>query len=283
MTTADPFFVSPIGAKTEQIQYGFNNELPPPVNRATEETMAVTLGVKTDLWGDWRSDSFLNFSQEIEENRTNGILNTTILAEALGNVADRTTTAYSPARDGFFNPFTAVDGNTPAVLAAIGSGYQVTRSRNRVLTASAQADGSVFDLPAGPVKLAVGGQARLETFIREGSNYATTVAPVAAAGTDVDRTVGALFAEAHVPLFGPENRRPGFERLEVSLAARWEHYTGFGGTLNPKVGVLWSPVRTSSSEAPMTSRSARRACRNPAIRSSTRPATSPSARAMCSD
>jgi iron complex outermembrane receptor protein len=242
VSKADPFFVSPNGAASQQIDYAFTGDLPPPIARASAATLAVTAGAKIRLSGDWQSESFLDASQEIERVKANGILNSTILAEALGNVADRPTTAYSPARDGFFNPYTGQVANTPAVLAAIGSGFTNARRRSRVLTISSQADGSLFDLPGGPLKLAVGGQARVETFVRSGTNYTSTVAPVAQAGTNVDRTVGALFAELRAPLVGPQNRRPGLERLEVSAALRWEHYSDFGGTTNPKVGLLWSPV-----------------------------------------
>ncbi|HEY3949840.1 TonB-dependent receptor domain-containing protein [Phenylobacterium sp.] len=242
VTPADPFFVSPNGATSESIEYKFSGDLPPPVNRSTAETLALTAGAKVGLWGDWRSDSFLDFSQQIEEGHTTGAVNTTILAEALGNVPDRPTTAFSPARDGFFNPFTGEVANTPAVLAAIGSGFVVTRRVDRVYTASTQADGTLLQLPGGALKLAVGGQVRHETFLRDGSNYTSTVAPTPQQGTDVSRTVDALFAELNAPLFGPDNARPGLQRLELSAAARWEHYNDFGSTWNPKLGALWTPI-----------------------------------------
>lgn len=238
---ANPFFVSPIGVASESVEYAFSGDLPPPVGRGTEESLAVTLSAKADLGHRWQTDSFVDFAQDIEENRVRGIVNSTLLAEALGNVADRPTTAYSPARDGFFNPFTGTVANTPAVLAAIGSGYTTTRGVSRVYTASTQADGPLLDLPAGPLALAVGGQVRRETFVRVGSNYTSTVAPVAISGTDVSRTVGGLFGELRAPLFGPDNARPGLQRLELTTALRWEHYSDFGSTTDPKVGLLWSP------------------------------------------
>ncbi|WP_372784847.1 TonB-dependent receptor plug domain-containing protein [Phenylobacterium sp.] len=244
VTAANPFFVSPNGTTSDRVQYSFRDDLPSPVSRGTAEMLAVTAGAKVDLWGDWRSDSFFDVSQEIEEGRVHGILNSTLLAEALGNVADRPTTAYSPARDGFFNPFTGISANTPAVRAAIGSGFTSSRRESRVYTASTQADGALFRLPAGAVKLAVGAQYRKETFNQVGTNYTSTVAPVPQQGTDVERSVGAVFAETRVPLFGPDYRRSGLERLELNAAVRWEHYSDFGTTVNPKVGMLWSPVDT---------------------------------------
>jgi iron complex outermembrane receptor protein len=36
---------------------------------------------------------------------------------------------------------------------------------------------------------------------------------------------------------------PWAERLEVSLAFRYDHYEGFGPTKNPKLGWLWEPIK----------------------------------------
>jgi iron complex outermembrane receptor protein len=44
-----------------------------------------------------------------------------------------------------------------------------------------------------------------------------------------------------VPLVGASNAMPGIERLNLSLAARYEEYSDFGNTLNPKVGLVWTP------------------------------------------
>ena len=41
---------------------------------------------------------------------------------------------------------------------------------------------------------------------------------------------------------GPDNARPGLERLELSLAGRIEDHEGIGRTSNPKVGVLYNPT-----------------------------------------
>jgi len=45
-----------------------------------------------------------------------------------------------------------------------------------------------------------------------------------------------------VPLFGASNAVPGIEQLSLSLAGRYEHYSDFGDTTNPKFGVTWKPV-----------------------------------------
>lgn len=238
---ANPFFVSPSGATSHQIQYAFG-ELPNPEIRATTESLSATAGAAAALPGDWRGSGYVAFAQEIIEGNATGSLHSRILAEALGNLPDDPATAYSRARDGFFNPFAGAPANTPAVLAAIGSGFTKTRFRSRVTSANLQADGSVFELPGGTVKLALGAQVRRETFLRAGASYTSTAAPRPIEGLATARTVAALYAEARVPLVGEANRRPGLERLEVSGAVRAERYSDFGHTINPRLGLQWTPV-----------------------------------------
>ena len=49
------------------------------------------------------------------------------------------------------------------------------------------------------------------------------------------RTAEALYIEASVPF------AKGFE---AQLAARYDHYSDFGGTVNPKVALRWQPIRS---------------------------------------
>lgn len=243
VTNANPFFVSPIGATSHSVAYSFGDELANPRQVGSAETWAATLGGTARLGRGWQADGYLGFAQEIGENRSGGLVNSALLSEALGSVADRPQTVFSTARDGFFNPFTGVAGaNSPAVLAFISSGFNHGHGRSRVETASLQADGPLFHMPGGDVKLAVGGQLRRETLVRTGSNYTSGAVPVAIIPTDVGRMVSAAYAELNAPVVGEENARPGLERLELTLAVRHEHYDDVGATTNPKVGVLWQPL-----------------------------------------
>jgi outer membrane receptor protein involved in Fe transport len=99
----------------------------------------------------------------------------------------------------------------------------------------AKMDGDVFAMPGGSVKLAAGSHARHETFDSTGTAART--------GAPRERDVIAAFAEVLVPFVGAANRVAGVERLELTLAGRYEHYSDFGSTTNPKLGLLWSPAR----------------------------------------
>ncbi len=238
----NPFFVSPNGAASNQIQYSFIGELPNPITRATAETISTSLGARVRLPRDWAADGYVAWAQEIDEARPRGFINTLMLAEALGNSPDRPETAYSPGRDGYFNPYTGVPSNPQSVLSAISSGFTQSRSKSRVASVNLQADGPLFRLAGGDLKLAVGLNARRETFLRGGAGYTSTAAPVISTGVRGERTVTAAFAEVRAPLVGEDNARPGIARLELSGAVRLERFSDFGRTIDPKVGVMWAPT-----------------------------------------
>lgn len=242
VSRANPFFVSPNGAASNQIQYSFRGELPNPMIRATAENFSASFGGRARLPRDWETTGYLAWAQEIDETHSTGFVNSAILAEALGNVADRPETAYRAARDGFFNPYTGVAANSVAVMSAIGSGFSGTRSTSRVRTANLQADGPLFRLPGGEVKAAVGVNARREHFERTGASFTSTVVPAPQASQSTSRRIEAAFAEVRVPIFGEDNARPGVAGLELSGAVRVERYSDFGRTVDPKVGVVWAPI-----------------------------------------
>ncbi|MGA0608405.1 TonB-dependent receptor [Phenylobacterium sp. VNQ135] len=238
----NPYFVSPTGASSHAFAYLFSGDLPNPLAYGAAESLNASVAARYRLPRDWQAEAYVSVGQALEETRNGGLINTLLLNEALGAIADRPDTAFNVARDGYFNPFTGVRGaNSPAVLAAIGSGFTNSRSRTRMGVVSLQADGTVIDLPAGPLKLAVGVQGRREGLRRRGVNYLATAAPTPTAGTDLERDVWAGFAELQAPLVSPEMAVPGVARLELSLAGRLEHYEGTGRAANPKVGVLWAP------------------------------------------
>lgn len=242
VTRANPFFVSPTGAASHTLAYSFGADLPNTRSSGKAETEAYTLGADLELGGDWRVEAYGAFAAESLASRTDGSVNSTALREALGAIADDPRTPYSAARDGFFNPFADGSNSSAAALAFIGSGYGRNRSGTDVSTAQVQLGGTLLSLPGGPVRLAAGLAWRRETFRTQITSFTSGVVPTVGAPVENSRDVGAAFAELRVPLFGPDNARPGFQRLDLSLAARFEDYESVGETTSPKVGVVWKPV-----------------------------------------
>lgn len=102
-----------------------------------------------------------------------------------------------------------------------------------------KADGSLFAIPGGDVRAAIGGDYRKETFESTSVNSlgANLIVPV-----DIDQDVSSAFGELFIPIVGKDNTIPGVNRLEVSLAARYDDYSNFGSSFDPKYGIAWEPL-----------------------------------------
>lgn len=238
----NPFFESPTGANSHLIAYSFAGQTPNPVQSGEVETLSATIGADLDLGGSWRLSSYLAYGAEEAGFGSSGTLQSTYLREALGALADNPATGYSAARDGFLNPFGAGNVNPQAALDFITGGWTHLWSESRITTANVMLDGDLLELPGGPLKLAVGAALRRENFDRKVDSFTSGIAPVLGALNASERDVAAVYAEARIPLFGAGNSRPGLERLELSLAARFEDYGDVGQTTSPKVGLVWEPM-----------------------------------------
>lgn len=243
ITKANPWFVSPTGASSDLIAYTLAPELGPIDTHGAAEAVALSLGLDADLGAHWKLRSYAAFAQERERNESRNLVNTAALAEAVGTVPDNPATPFSTARSGFFNPYGTGQSNTPTILAFVGDGYSRLYTRSSVWTGHVDADGGLFAVPGGTVKLALGGDVRREAFRRSGESLLSTALPVPTATVAAARVIEAGFVELHVPLIGAANARTLARRLDLSLAGRIEHYGDFGTTANPKVGLAWEPLR----------------------------------------
>jgi len=107
------------------------------------------------------------------------------------------------------------------------------RSRSEVLDIDAKVDGSLFSLPTGSVRFAVGAQFRREEFA------SSELVSNSSFGTN--RRIAAEFAELRVPLVGSVSSDSAGDRLTATLAVRHENYSDFGSTNNPQFGLIWRP------------------------------------------
>lgn len=131
----------------------------------------------------------------------------------------------------------ALAGNTLDRLynQPAGTGRQTLDYSALVSSLDIRVNGPLFRGPAGPVRMALGAGLRQENYERDTSSLAAQgIHP-----KDFTRDAESLFAEFHVPLVSPTANIPGVNRLEFSVAGRYENYSDFGDTTNPKVGVLW--------------------------------------------
>ncbi len=144
---------------------------------------------------------------------------------------------------GILNPFSVTQSDAAlAGLDAISAeGTTLYGGQYEVKQFDASVSGSLFDLPAGAVQVALGADYRRETYSFNGSAAAVTGQPEifnvafdnVNALTPKNRNVKAVYAEMSVPVL---------DMLELTAAVRLDDYTGFGSTINPKFTARFSPT-----------------------------------------
>ncbi len=97
-------------------------------------------------------------------------------------------------------------------------------------------DGPLAALPGGEVKIALGAEYRRETYMQRGQSGGVGFPE------DLSRNIQSVYGELFVPIVGDENAGPFFRSLTLSVSGRYDHYSDFGSTTNPKIGLTWKPV-----------------------------------------
>lgn len=241
VTAANPYFVSPNGSTSHDIAYSWINDLGPGLSEGTTESLGGALGVSGELLG-WNVTAYASGAQETTGRRLSNRVQTTFLQEALGARADIPATAFRTATDGFFNPFGGPAANSSIILAHIGSGYTDAEYVSTVASLNFKVDGTILELPGGPLQAAFGLDFRAEQFETGGESFLSGTAPRVTVPVSFERDVSSAFAELRIPVVGPDNALPGVERLELSLAGRVEDHERVGSTSNPKIGLLYGPI-----------------------------------------
>ena len=145
-------------------------------------------------------------------------------------VSDRSKLAAYVAA-GQFNG-TNVAAASAAVITDILNFEVAGDAKQSLLLGRAILDGPLFDMPGGPVRVAVGVEYnRDQASLRSGSFARDAIDNVAF--RDASRNVKSVFGELSVPVFS---------MLDLSASARYDDYSDFGSTFNPSVGFSFQPM-----------------------------------------
>jgi iron complex outermembrane receptor protein len=234
----NPFFQAPPsnpGATSETVlvnsgAFGAAGDI---VNVYRARSGMIDLGASIDLSKTWElvTDFDYGWSLSSALNPDSTEVNPTALYDA----ENGTTTGTA------LDPF---GGRTnPSVVQAIMNWPLLFSATQRLYDFNIKADGTLVTLPGGDLKLAVGAANRHEEYSGDDPiGVPGEVGYTQPNDQSGGRTVNAIYTEAAVPIFGPRNELPGIRRLDLSLAVRYDHYSDFGGTTNPKYGLVWSPI-----------------------------------------
>jgi iron complex outermembrane receptor protein len=190
------------------------------------------VGLRGTINPDWNWEAAADYNRVTQDYSNPGVINNDNL--------------FSAVIDGAFNMFSR--DNDPALygpynLVGVATGGFVSKLSNYDLKFT----GKLFDLPAGSVDVAIGGEIRKEylsgkadplsipdQFGNIGWNGATSLSPF-----EARREVKSVFGEVRIPVL---KNVSGAHLLELSGAVRHEQYSDTSNPTVPKVTVRYLPV-----------------------------------------
>lgn len=215
------------------------------VNAQKVETMRLGIGADGVIGDDWDWDSYLSWAESKGEFTSNNQMHLDKLALGLracdtsGIENDVSDIASGCVPVNLFNPLTS-----EMVNYINFTGHD--RNKASQIDFTLNATGSIYELPAGDLAMAVGIEYRKEkgedtpdstiaSTPRINSYRTTSSSP--RLGTVGEYDLKEAYAELSIPLLDGEDFA---DYIELSLASRFSDYSTFGSTTNSKAGLLYT-------------------------------------------
>lgn len=236
---------SALGVRSRLIETGnrvFNSD---------SDAIRALAGVKGDVFEKWHYDVGVDYSRTQQyqfQNSASAVALNQAMTPLAGSPGLSVLKNSAGANVPLYNIFALPGFNNPQTIDAVrASGYQSGFSD--LLAVEGSVRGSVFDLPAGALEMAFGGQyvgeslsTSADALLAGGNLIGLNALPVFPGGTR-DRVAG--FIEASVPIVEPKQDVTGIHRLDLSVSGRIERIES-GNNSNssavPRVGLRWQPI-----------------------------------------
>jgi iron complex outermembrane recepter protein len=214
-------------------------EAGPRTTKITTDNYEFTGGLKGNLgeFGDyfksWNWETGFRYNEDSRVERGGGIVDANALRQALLDTNPATA----------FNPF-GLNQNSREVIDKIFVTTHHLGTTSLTLE-DLKLFGDLFNIPAGPISFALGGEHRTErasdqpdALISSGQNLGGT----SFASTKASRDVWSIYWEVRLPVTSPAWNVPGLYSLELDYQERFDDFSDFGGTERPKFSVRWQPI-----------------------------------------
>lgn len=211
------------GLSGDPLQLYLRSQAGNRVSKTTNESHRIFAGIEGEAYG-WNIDSGVTYAKgKAKDSFVSGYLNRSQLQEGLDN--------------GTINPF------GPSADSSVWSSLEVSGTTNDATLDSTTFDFTIsrpiFTLPAGDVGFAFGGSFTTQDWEAKVNSDLVRLVPGSGIDPDKpiskgDRDITAVFSELQIPITST---------LEAQLAARYDDYSDFGDTFNPKVGLRWEPLK----------------------------------------
>jgi iron complex outermembrane receptor protein len=185
-------------------------------SRVDTNAFNVLLGSTVQLGGSWEME--ITGSHNRVENSDRGV-----------NGYALTQTLKDAISSGRFNPF-----GTPGARGALDDSRYVPSEKTMSLLSSAdlKTTGELYQLPAGPLSLALGTTMMYQSYKDAFDDASVNDLVFGNAGSSGGgmRSSNAVYTELNIPIT---------KKLELQAAERFDHYSDFGDTVNPKGALLY--------------------------------------------
>lgn len=125
--------------------------------------------------------------------------------------------------------------NSAALYAALSPEISST-GKSKVDSIDLRVSRELFDLPGGPLGLAMGAEYRSQSMSLTPTTFTETadIVGLGYSAYEGKNNVAAIYAEVLAPIT---------KTVELSAAVRTDRYSDVGSTTNPKVGIKWTPIK----------------------------------------
>ncbi|HEY5263428.1 MAG TPA: TonB-dependent receptor, partial [Steroidobacteraceae bacterium] len=172
----------------------------------------------TGTLGAWNTNFSIGFIKGATHETYDGFIRASLLDAALAN--------------GSYQFGANAHLNSPSIYPQLAPQTQDTAT-SQLAYISANATRDLFQLPGGPLAVAIGAEARELRQDNPGEPYAPAgdIIMDGSAYANGSQTISAAFAEFSAPLL---------HSLELNIAGRVDHYNTYGSSFTPKFGVKWT-------------------------------------------
>ena len=225
-------------------------------SETSSDSKIINTGARGEFGGSgWGWDANLGYSRLDQDQEVNGYLYQPALRNALGpsflGAGGVPTCGTAAAPIAGCVPINIFNVQTPAAIAAlqrVQTAYQ-TKHAYIAKTAAVNFNGSITELPAGPLQVAIGAEYRESAFqfnsdaLVEAQPPLFTNCLIASEACTGDATakydVTELYAELLVPVL---KERPGAYALNFSVGTRFSDYSLFGNSTKSQFKVEYKPI-----------------------------------------
>jgi iron complex outermembrane receptor protein len=263
---ANPFYQTPAGytgtATKETVRWDADALLGPgALSLSGSDTVYGHANLEYRITDDFTVNFMVLTGRDDSFSQTTGTINASVADLGLNgttNSGGSTTTPSIPGTSTVVTtlPLTAANAidvwnpagsnmTSAAELAALTDSVNFNRQTDGVTQMRLGVDGTLYQLPGGPLKIAIGGE-YLAKQVGEMIVQSNSTGPASTASSDkqfnFSRTVKSAYAELNIPVIDADMGVPLVQAFDLDISGRYDDYSDFGITTNPKFAFNWDVI-----------------------------------------